>query len=127
MLRPGEAVKRVLIVEDDAHLRRMFRALLENEGFEVREAEDGSQGLALVLSEAPDCIITDTMMPRMDGLAMLRRLAAVRPPVPSIMVTAAFDLPDDRQLKELGVVKVFGKPFAFDRLVEAVRQAVQGS
>ncbi len=120
-------MKRILIVEDDAHLRRMFRALLENEGFEVREAEDGSEGLASVLSEAPDCIITDTMMPRMDGLAMLRHLAAAHPPIPAIMVSAAFNLPDDRQLKELGVVKVFGKPFAFDRLVEAVRLAVRES
>ncbi len=120
-------MKRVLIVEDDAHLRRMFRALLENEGFEVREAEDGSEGLASVLREAPDCIITDTMMPRMDGLAMLRHLAAARPLIPAILVSAAFNLPEDRQLKELGVVKVFGKPFPFDRLVEAVRLAVRGS
>ncbi len=114
----------VLIVEDDAHIRRVLRTLLEHEGFEVREACDGLEGLDSVLREEPACIVTDTMMPRMDGLKMLECIAAKGLKVPSIVVSAAIGLPDLQDLQKIGVVHVFGKPFSFDQLIDLVRKVV---
>ena len=113
-------MKTVLVVEDDAHLRRVFRTLLENEGFAVVEAGDGLEGLAAVEASPPDCIVADTMMPRMDGLTMLARLKEQGRTRPTIIVSAVHELPPMDALRELGVRQVFGKPFPFDMLVAAV-------
>lgn len=117
-------MKLVLIVEDDPHLRRVFRALLESEGFEVAEAADGVEGLEAAEARRPDCIIADAMMPRLDGISMLTRIAALGHPPPSLVVSALHELPSQEDLRRLGVAGVFGKPFAFDQLVEAVKAVV---
>jgi DNA-binding response OmpR family regulator len=114
-------MRRIIVVEDDPHLRRIYRNLLENEGFEVYEAEDGFVGLEMIRALRPDCVVTDTMMPRMDGMGMLSHLAAEGLSTPVIMVSAVHELPDQSELQRLGVVQTFGKPFPFDQLVEAVR------
>ncbi len=116
----------VLIVEDDAHIRRVLRTLLEHEGFAVREACDGLEGLNSVLAAVPACIVTDTMMPKMDGLKMLEGIVKQGISVPSIVVSAAVGLPGMDELKALGVVEVFGKPFSFDRLIALVAQVAGG-
>ena len=113
-------MKTVLVVEDDAHLRRVFKALLESEGFAVVEASDGIEGLAAAHAHDPACIVTDSMMPRLDGLGMLAQLKARGETKPAIIVSAVHELPPMEELKALGVEQVFGKPFAFDRLVAAV-------
>jgi CheY-like chemotaxis protein len=113
-------MKKVLVVEDDVHLRRVFRTLLENEGFEVLEAADGIEGMAAARAHDPDCIVTDTMMPRLDGLGMLARLASAGEARPTIIVSAVHELPPLDELKAQGVRRVFGKPFPFDQLVAAV-------
>lgn len=113
-------MKTVLVVEDDSYLRRVFKTLLENEGFTVVEAADGMEGLSAVHAHDPACIVTDTMMPRMDGLGMLAQLKARGETKPAIIVSAIHRLPPMEELKALGVEQVFGKPFAFDMLVAAV-------
>ncbi len=113
-------MKTVLVVEDDPHLRRVFKTLLENEGFAVVEASDGIEGLAAVEATPPDCIVADTMMPRMDGLTMLGKLREQGRSRPTIIVSAVHELPPMDALRELGVSQVFGKPFTFDLLVAAV-------
>lgn len=113
-------MKTILVVEDDDHLRRVFKTLLEGEGFEVIEAADGLEGLAAVRAHDPVCIVTDTMMPRLDGLGMLVQLKALDCTRPTLIVSAVHELPPLEELKAYGVEEVFGKPFAFDRLVAAV-------
>ena len=120
-------MKRVLIVEDDDHLRRVLRTLMEAEGFEVEEAADGLAGLEAAGASPPDCILTDTLMPRLDGLDMLARLAKEGGGAPAILVSAVHQLPPREALVRLGVREVFGKPFAFDALVEAVRRVIEGA
>jgi DNA-binding response OmpR family regulator len=119
-------MKRVLIVEDDDHLRRVLRTLLEAEGFEVAEAADGLAGMEAAGSSPPDCILTDTLMPRLGGLDMLARLAKAGCGAPAILVSAVHQLPPREELLRLGVREAFGKPFAFDALVEAVRRIMEG-
>jgi CheY-like chemotaxis protein len=119
-------MKRVLIVEDDDHLRRVVKTLLEAEGFSVEEAADGLAGLEAAVSRPPDCILTDTLMPRLGGLDMLARLAKEGGGAPAILVSAVHELPPREELERLRVREVFSKPFAFDGLVEAVRRIVEG-
>jgi DNA-binding response OmpR family regulator len=66
--------KKILIVEDEASLRKMFVEKMRHEGLEVIEAKDGKEGLALALKEHPDLISLDLNMPVMDGLTMLKNL-----------------------------------------------------
>jgi len=115
-------MKTVLVVEDDAHIRRVLRTLLENEGYAVAEAADGVEGLARALETPPACLLTDTMMPRMDGLTLLQHLRARNLAVPAFIVSAASSLPPAEELRDLGVLRVFAKPFDFDALLAAVRQ-----
>lgn len=72
-----EANKKILIIEeieDDASLRAVIHDKLSREGFGVIEAKDGEEGLALALSEKPDLILLDIVMPKMDGVTMLKKL-----------------------------------------------------
>jgi len=114
-------MKTVLVVEDDGHVRRILRTLLEGEGYRVVEAENGHLGLAAAVRDRPDCMLTDTMMPHMDGMALLRQLRAGGLIIPTLVVSAAATLPPLKELKEYGVVGVIAKPFDFDALLEAVR------
>ena len=65
---------RVLVIDDDADIGTVLRAMLEAEGYEVMLAEDGLRGLALAQRQQPDVIVLDLMMPVMDGYEALRRL-----------------------------------------------------
>ena len=117
---------RILLVEDDVHTRRVLKAVLESEGFEVAEAEDGLSGVAAVEACNPACILTDNMMPRLDGLGMLAELKTRGSTTPAIMVSAAHELPPVEELRALGVVETVSKPFAFDHLVRVVRRVTDG-
>jgi two-component system, NtrC family, nitrogen regulation response regulator NtrX len=119
-------VTKILLVEDDVHTRRVVKAVLESEGFEVAEAEDGLSGVAAVESFNPACILTDNMMPRLDGLGMLAELKKRGSTTPAIMVSAAHELPPSEELRALGVVETVSKPFAFDHLVQVVRRIAGG-
>ena len=68
------ASKKILVVEDDRVLRRVIADHLKFEGFSVIEAEDGETGLATALSEHPDVSLLDVVMPKMDGMALLKEL-----------------------------------------------------
>lgn len=66
--------KKILIVEDDHALRAALRDKLARERFSVLEAKDGEEGLKVALDEQPDLILSDIVMPKMDGLTMISRL-----------------------------------------------------
>lgn len=66
--------KRILIVEDDRFLRRACRARLEQQGYEILTAQDGEEALAAVRSQTPDLVLLDLLMPRLNGLDVLRAL-----------------------------------------------------
>ncbi|MFH1170936.1 MAG: response regulator [bacterium] len=66
--------KTILIVEDEKPLRDALRYTFEAEGFEIITAGDGEEGLAKALKRKPDCILLDIIMPKMDGMTMLKKL-----------------------------------------------------
>jgi CheY-like chemotaxis protein len=78
----------ILIIDDDAAVRGAFSLILDDAGYEVREAESGQQGIALVQEKRPDLIFLDLRMPEMDGVETLRRLKKIDASLDVYIVTA---------------------------------------
>ena len=79
---------RVLVVDDELSLRKVLAATLQREGYEVTVCGDGEEGMAALERDGADVVVTDLVMPRMDGLTLLRKVVARHPDVPVIVVTA---------------------------------------
>ena len=112
----------VLVVEDDAPLRRMVSIFLRAAGYHVRPAEDGSSGLALARDERPDLVLLDLMMPGLDGWEVLRRIKgdARTAAIPVLVLTASVDAPLTEQALRLGATRFLAKPIDSRVLVEHV-------
>jgi DNA-binding response OmpR family regulator len=112
----------VMIVEDDASTRRLYRFLLANSGYVVIEAEDGQAALEKFVTQPCDVVITDMNMPRMSGIDLVRTLRENYPTVHVIMITA-FGTPDiEKQAWRAGVNDYLTKPFDFEELERRVQQ-----
>ncbi|MBF0467125.1 MAG: response regulator [Nitrospirae bacterium] len=85
---------KVLIVDDDQHLRMLYQAELEDEQYEVFIASSGKEALEFFEKETPDIVTLDILMPGMDGIEVLRRMKEKKPNLPVIMSTA-YDYRDD--------------------------------
>ena len=79
---------RVLVVDDDANLRRMLRAVIEEEGYEVQEASDGDEAIRVWPSVDPDVVLLDIVMPKgPDGLSVLERIRSLAPELIVVMMS----------------------------------------
>src|SRR5215213_6859708 len=120
--------KKILVVDDDMELSDALRAVLEKQGFRVLQARDGQQGKHLVYQEKPDLVILDMMMPRMGGYPVLEHFRDKTDAPPIIMITANEGSRHEAYAEYLGVVDYIRKPFAMERLLEAVQKGLaQGS
>ena len=121
--QPAAARKRVLLVDDDPEIIDTIRYALESKGYQIFIARDGNQGLAMAEREDPDLVILDMMMPKRSGFLVLEKLRRTRPvPVRVIMVTANEGSRHKAYSEMLGVDDYIRKPFAMDKLVEAVQR-----
>lgn len=111
---------KVLVVDDEPEVRLVLSEFLESRGFEVATAESGAKALAIVDEVSPQVVLLDVTMPEMDGLETLRRLAALKPGLPIIMVTANADVDVTSKLLALGAADYIPKPFDLDYLGQAV-------
>ncbi len=115
--------KKVLIVDSDIDARFLVKVHLRRFNVEFIEARDGESGLALSLSEKPDLIVMDYVLPRLSGYEMVKRIQKHKTTrnIPIIIATiAGFDL----QMKELNVVEYLPKPFSREQFLEAVEKAL---
>jgi DNA-binding response OmpR family regulator len=112
--------KLILIVDDDHELSDGIRAVLENHGHRVMQARDGQQGKQMVYNHRPDLVILDMMMPRMGGYPVLEHFKGKTDAPPIIMITANEGSRHKAYAEYLGVVDYIRKPFAMERLLEAV-------
>lgn len=118
-----EAIK-ILVIEDELTLRKGIVNILDFEGYNVIEAENGSFGLQKALEIIPDLILCDIMMPEMNGHQVLSELAKNEKTklIPFIFLTAMADKHDIRQGMELGADDYILKPFTRDDLLNAVKK-----
>jgi DNA-binding NtrC family response regulator len=78
---------RILVIDDEQYIRTALREVLEREGFEVSAAADGRKGLELLEDEGADLVITDIIMPGIDGVATLERIKTAHPDLPVIVIS----------------------------------------
>jgi two-component system nitrogen regulation response regulator NtrX len=115
-----------LIIDDEANIRRMVGALLTSEGFEVRDAGDGSSGVNLAVQTDPDVVLLDLMMPGgMDGMATLQALKQKRPDLPVVMMSGRAGLADAVKATQLGAHNFLEKPLTPEGVLLSVRSALE--
>jgi DNA-binding response OmpR family regulator len=119
------APKTILIVDDDRELVDGLRALLERQGYKVITAGDGVQGKNTIYNQKPDLVILDMMMHRMGGYPVLEHFKDKPDAPPFIMITANEGSRHKAYAEFLGVVDYIRKPFATERLLEAVNKVFQ--
>ena len=113
---------KVLVVDDDRLICRLLADFFEDEGYDVRCAGDGLAALAEVERDLPDLVVTDLMMPRLDGAGLVARLVELGSGVPVIVMSAAHS-------RGAGVPATcfVEKPFDFDDLVDVVDRILSRS
>jgi DNA-binding response OmpR family regulator len=110
----------LLVVEDDAAIRRGLCDALKFSGYHVREAEDGKAGLDLALADGIDLVLLDILMPKMDGLQVLAELRKARPSLPVIFLTARGQEEDRVKGLKSGADDYIVKPFSISELLARV-------
>ncbi len=108
---------RILIVEDDVELRQLFARVLEKNGYRVETAENGKEALVLLGQGYVDLIISDVMMPEMDGNALVRALRADGALTPVLMITAKASIDDMREGFLSGTDDYMVKPVNVNEMV----------
>ena len=118
--RPG---KRVLVVEDTADIRELLEEILRFEGYEVVSAEDGNGALEELQRAAFDLVLTDLMMPGMNGLDLLDELKKRIEHAPPVIAMSAFERFRDEACQR-GAAAFFGKPVDIDVLLREVQRVM---
>jgi len=117
----------ILVAEDDRNLRRVLRAMLAREGYEVAEAIDGAAAAEWLDGRRADALVTDIRMPKMDGLALFRHCRERHPELPVILVTAYGRIEDAVEAMRGGAFDYISKPFDEAELLRVVGNAVATS
>jgi len=116
----------ILIIDDEANIRRMVGALLGAEGYTVREAPEGAAGVAAATEREPDAVLLDLMMPgTMDGMATLTALRARYPDLPVVMMSGRAGLSDAVKATKLGAYHFLEKPLTPEGVLLALRSALE--
>jgi two-component system alkaline phosphatase synthesis response regulator PhoP len=116
---------KILIVEDEPNMVAGLRDNFEYEGYEVITAENGATGLGRALSDSPDLVLLDVMMPQLSGLDVCKQLKVKRPSLPIIMLTARGQEIDKVVGLELGADDYVTKPFSIRELVARVKAVLR--
>lgn len=115
----------ILVIEDDDSILNLFGQFFEGEGFTVSRASNGKEGLNLIKQQKPDLVITDIMMPEMDGLEVIRELRNQHAGLPVIAISGGMKMTRANFLphaKKFGADCVFEKPVSLTALLAVVRK-----
>ena len=115
----------VLVVDDEEVMREILEALLTREGYRVKMAESGEEGLELARGTAFDAAIVDVMMPGIDGITTLEELKKIDDDLPVVMVTAFASVETAISAMKRGAFDYITKPFKNDEVIVVVRNAVE--
>ena len=114
-------VANVLVVEDDRLNRNLICKVLRNEGHQVVEANDGAEALELLCGQRFDLVITDFVMPRLNGLKFVEQLHSLQPRLPIILITGYLSAISGKAILD-NVAEIISKPFELDVLRSTVHR-----
>jgi len=125
----AEARKKILCIEDDRETAALIAEELVERGFEISIAHDGRGGLAAILKNMPDLVLSDISMPVMSGFELLERLTALEPrfaKMPFIFLTALTDRDNELKGRHLGADDYVTKPIDFEVLTTIINARLAG-
>ena len=119
-------MSRILIVEDEDAIRRVLIKIIKNENssYVVEEAADGEEGLAKIEASDYDLVLCDIKMPKMDGVEVLEKVQSFKPEIPFIMISGHGELETAVEAMRLGAFDYISKPPDLNRLLNAIRNAL---
>ncbi|MDZ4716017.1 MAG: response regulator transcription factor [Cytophagales bacterium] len=118
---------KILLVEDTAPLSEEIASVLTMEGYHVTTANTGSQGLAKLLDVHPDLVVTDLIMPVMDGFELIQRIRGIPSfaAVPIVVLSAKVTLEDKQRARNLGASSFIQKPCKINELVSTIKDLLK--
>jgi len=119
-------MSRILIIEDEASIRRVLIKILteENDAYIVEEAQDGIAGFEKIKNHDYDLVLCDIKMPKMDGVDLLEAVKKIKPEIPVVMISGHGDMETAIQTMRLGAFDYISKPPDLNRLLNTVRNAL---
>ena len=120
-MKNEESLINVLLVEDEETLALIIKDTLEGQGFAIRLAENGEEGIEKFFGQKPDVVVADVMMPRMDGFEMVRRIRRQDKQTPVLFLTARSATNDVVEGFELGGNDYLKKPFGMQELIVRIK------
>lgn len=115
---------KILIADDEKNMRWILEKNLKSEGFQVVTAEDGEDAFNLFLDEAPEMVILDYKMPKLDGMEILKRINKINSTIPVVMITAHGSTDAAVEAMKLGAVDYISKPFDINELKMTIFKAL---
>jgi two-component system nitrogen regulation response regulator NtrX len=125
-LNKNKNMSKILIIEDEAAIRRVLTKILseENDTYQVEEAEDGVAGLEKIKNNDYDLVLCDIKMPKMDGVEVLEAVKKIKPEIPMVMISGHGDMETAINTMRLGAFDYISKPPDLNRLLNTVRNAL---
>lgn len=119
-------MSKILIIEDEAAIRRVLGKIIseESKDYQVEDAEDGLTGFEMIKTKDYDLVLCDIKMPKMDGVEVLQKVQKIKPEIPFIMISGHGDLDTAVETMRLGAFDYISKPPDLNRLLNAVRNAL---
>ena len=116
--------RRILVIDDEAHIRRVIELKFKNQGYRVTTATNGEEGLDIIETEQPDVVITDIMMPKMDGKTLCERANELKKKRPflTIVMTCRISPTEQEWIDELQDTVFVEKPFSLSTILKCVDQ-----
>jgi DNA-binding NtrC family response regulator len=117
----------VLLIDDDPDFRSMLRRTLVRDGYAVQEAENGREGLKVLELSSVDVVVTDIIMPDMEGIELILQLRRTRPELPILAMSAGGRIGPDSYLylaERSGATRTIAKPFSIGPFLELVREVL---
>ena len=114
--------KKILVIDDEVHIRRVLEVKLKNRGYRVITAKNGQQGLDLIYSQQPDAVVTDINMPLLEGDELCKMTDELKKERPflTLVITARISPVERAWVQKMRDTELMEKPFSPSRLVECI-------
>ncbi len=123
----GASEQLVLVIDDEASIRRALEGVLKDEGFSVLLAEDGESAIRMLMNTRPALVLLDIWMPGMDGLETLRKIKELHPDLPVVMISGHATISTAVAATRLGASDFIEKPLDLSGTIQVIRRVVSNS